>query len=170
VTTELPVVGDHALFFEPAPVTYRGVEGLPAEAQMQVPTAFEEVVAQGTTWAGGRVWTHDDGEVALWWTPGPTEELLLSNAVVVLEAALAADPRYETIPTLTEAEPITWDGWPGFEFPERWPDAEGGVGRAWVVQGPGFWLYTLRVRALQGDELPPVHRAVAQRFTLAAPE
>ena len=86
IETGLPVVGERALGFEPAPIDFRVLsETLPSGVTMRVPEAFDEVKAMGDQWAGGRVWQYEDGEVALWWAPGPTEDLLLNNAIVMLE-------------------------------------------------------------------------------------
>jgi hypothetical protein len=164
VSSQLPVIGDPARFFQTSPVAYRDLNGLPADVQMRVPAAFTEVLAQGDAWAGGRVWVFGDGEVALWWAPGPTEELLLNNALVMLESAHAADPRNEELPSLSEATPTTWQERPAFEFPERWPGSDGGPGRAWVIQGPDLWLYAVRVRALGVEEVPSLHAEVARTF------
>ncbi|MGC9348363.1 MAG: hypothetical protein ACP5JG_09525 [Anaerolineae bacterium] len=171
VSSQLPVTGDPALFFSASPVAYRALSGLPADVQIQVPAAFKEVVAQGSMWAGGRVWTFGAGEVALWWAPGPTEELLLNNALVMLEATQAAGGGDgEELPSVSEAIVTTWQGRPAFEFPERWKGPGGGPGRAWVIQGSDFWLYTLRVRALAAASVPPLHREVAQTFAFVENE
>ncbi|MGC9467647.1 MAG: hypothetical protein ACP5HS_03585 [Anaerolineae bacterium] len=166
VESELPTVGDPARFFEVEPVAFRALTStLPAAVSLKIPTAFQEVVAQGDTAAGGRVWRHGEGEVSLWWAPGPTEALLVSNALVALEASYAADARYEAFPAPPEAVPVVWDGRPGFEFAESWSDPDPGPGRAWVLQGADHWLYILRIRALGRDDIPPLHEEVAQTFT-----
>ena len=167
--TQLPVEGTPALFFEIEPVTYRDLTGtLPSGVTMGVPADFREAVAQGNQQAGGRVWQHRDGAVGLWWAPGPTEALLLSNALVALEATYAADAgargRSEAVPVPVEFFETEWQGQPAFEFPEMWPDPDGGPGRAWVIQGPDDWLYILRVRALGRETLPSLHVEVVGTF------
>ncbi|MCJ7551093.1 MAG: hypothetical protein MUQ30_15570 [Anaerolineae bacterium] len=167
--TQLPVEGAPALFFEIEPVTYRDLTGtLPSGVTLRVPVDFRDVVAQGNQQAGGRVWQHRDGEVALWWAPGPTEALLLSNALVALEATYAADRdargRSDAVPAPVEFFETEWQGQPAFEFPEMWPGSDGGPGRAWVIQGADDWLYILRVRALGRETLPSLHVEVANTF------
>lgn len=167
--TELSVEGTPVRFFEIEPVTYRDLTGtLPSGVTLRVPADFHEVVAQGNQQAGGRVWQHRDGEVGLWWAPGPTEALLLSNALVALEATHAADGdargRLEAVPTPVEFFETEWQGQPAFEFPETWPDPDGGPGRAWVIQAPDDWLYILRVRALARETLPSLHVEVVNTF------
>jgi len=168
--TQLTVVGEPARFFEIEPVAFRDMTGtLPSGVTMGVPVAFGEAVAVGNLEAGGRVWQHKDGEVALWWAPGPTEELLLSNALVALEATYDADPRQPAVPMHTEYFETDWQGQTAFEFPEQWLGTDGGPGRAWVIQGSDFWLYVLRVRSLGGDDLPSLHVEVAGTFGFAEP-
>ncbi len=167
VDSGLQVVGDPALFFGVDPVVFRDLTGtLPSAVTMQVPVGFDEVVAQGDPWAGGRVWAHGGGEVALWWAPGPTEDLAVSNALAILESTYAADPRGSDPPTVSEFLPIDWQGRPGFAFPETWPGSGGGPGRAWVIQGPDYWLYVLRVRGTGIDHIPSLNEAVAETFAL----
>ena len=165
VTAPLPVAGDPARFFEVAPVVFRDLsEALPPAVTMRVPADFTEAVALGDPWAGGRVWTYRDGEVALWWVPGPTKAFLLSNALVVLEATYAEDARQDVAPSLSEALPIEWLGRPGFEFPEVWPAPNGGPGRVWVIQDNDYWLYVLRVRGVGTDAIPALHEEIVKTF------
>jgi hypothetical protein len=165
VDSALPVVGDPALFFEIEPVALHDLSAvLPGEVTLNVPQAFAEVVAQGDSGAGGRVWTFGRGEVGLWWAPGPAEALSVSGALVLLEATHAADGRFGAPPALTEALPTTWQGAPAFEFPEVWPGAAGGPGRTWVIKAADHTLYALRVRALGADAIPALHAEVAQTF------
>ncbi len=167
VDSELPIAGRNARYFEIAPVALRELTGtVPSAVTMQVPEGFDEVLAQGDSSAGGRMWTHDSGEVGLWWAPGPAEELLLNNAVTMLEATYAADSRYETLPVL-EALPTSWQDRTAFEFSETWPEPDGGPGRAWVIQGDDFWLYVVRVRAVGEAEIPALHWDVAQTFAFS---
>jgi hypothetical protein len=165
VESQLPIVGDPALFFEIDPVPLRDLgAGLPAAVTLQVPQAFAEAVAQGDAQAGGRVWTYGRGEVGLWWAPGPMEALTMSNALVLLEATHAADGRFDAPPALSEALPTTWQDASAFEFPEVWPGPAGGPGRAWVIKGADHMLYVLRVRALGAGTIPALHAEVAETF------
>ncbi len=168
VTSQLPIVGHPAVFFEIDPVPTHDLSGvLPGGVELSVPQAFVEVVAQGNTQAGGRVWTYGRGEVGLWWAPGPAEELQASNAVVMLEATHVADARFDTPPALSEALPTMVQNAPAFEFPEVWPGAAGGPGRAWVIEGADHMLYVLRVRALAAGAIPALHDEVARTFGFA---
>lgn len=162
---QVPVMGDPARFFKIEPVVFRELTGtLPSGVTIRMPLAFDEVLAQGDRRAGGRIWRHRDGEVALWWSPGPTEDLLLSNALVALESTYAADERETAAPTPTEVFETTWQDRQAFEFPENWPGGDGGPGVAWVIQGEDEWLYILRVRATGGDAIPLLHLQVAETF------
>jgi hypothetical protein len=129
---------------------------------MRVPREFVEAVAQGDRWAGGRVWQHGDGEVALWWAPGPAEPLLLSTAVVMLEAT--HDP--DAPPSVLDVEEREWQGQTAFLFHEDWPGADGGPAEALVVQGSDYWLHVLRVRARGSESVPPLLRQVWETFAL----
>lgn len=170
VESPLAHAGTPVAYFEVEPVAFRELTGtLPSGVTMRVPLGFEEVMAQGDTWAGGRVWAYENGEVGLWWAPGPTEELLLSNAVVALEATYDADTRYPPPPAPTEAASITWQDRTAFEFAEAWPGADGGPGWAWVIQGPDLKLYILRVRAVGSNDVPPIHLEVVHTFGFPAP-
>jgi len=170
VESDLPIVGDPAVFFEPAPVLLRDLSGmLPPAITLQVPQAFAEAVSQGDVGAGGRVWTYGRGEVGLWWAPGPAEALTVSNALVLLEATHAADGRFEAPPAPSEAVPATIQSAPAFEFPEVWPGSAGGPGRSWVIQGADHTLYVLRVRALGSDAIPALHAEVAETFGFVEP-
>lgn len=169
VKASLPVVGERAFFFEVEPVALRELSGtLPAAVTLQVPAGFEEVVAAGDLAAGGRVWAHAGGEVGLWWAPGPTEPLLVSNALVVLEATHAGDARYAP-PTVSEVIETTWQERVAFEFPETWPGPDGGPGRAWVIKGDNHWLYVLRVRAVGAPAIPPLIEEVGETFGFTEP-
>lgn len=161
VETGLPVTGDRVLTFEPVPIDFRVLtDTLPAGVTLRVPEAFEEVTALGDPWAGGRVWRYDGGEVALWWAPGPTEDLLLNNAVVMLEATHdTEDP-----PAVANVEEGELQGRTAFFFEETWPGYEGGPAEAMVVQGDDFRLYVLRIRAVGSDAIPVLMRDVGETF------
>jgi len=162
VETELEVVGERMLPFQPAPIEfYTLTETLPSGVNLRVPRAFTEVTAEGNQYAGGRVWRHGKGEIALWWAPGPTEPLLLNNAVVMLEAT--HEPQ---APSKAEfVEETTWQERPAFLFHEQWPGRQGGPAVAWVIQGPDDWLYVLRVRALGVEPVPAILQEIAATFT-----
>ena len=161
VETGLPVSGERALFFEPTPIDFRVLtDTLPIDVTLRIPQAFDEVVALGDQWAGGRVWQYDDGEIALWWAPGPTEDLLLNNAIVMLETTHDD----ENPPDVLSVEQTEWQGRTAFLFQEMWPDRSGGPSEAWVIQDGDFWLYVLRVRALDGDTIPALMREVGATF------
>jgi hypothetical protein len=163
VQSTLEVEGKRELVFRPAPIRFRDLtDTLPAGVDVRVPQDFAEVVAQGDQWAGGRVWRYGGGELALWWAPGPIEPLLLNNAVVMLETT--HDP--ETPPRVLDVEDVEWQGQTAFLFHEEWPGAEEGPSEALVVQGPDYWLYVLRVRAVgsESDVIPPLLRQVWETF------
>jgi len=158
----LPVEGERILVFRPVPILFRDLSSvLPAAADLRVPQEFDEVAAQGDQVAGGRVWRFEGGELALWWAPGPVEPLLLSNAVVMLEATRGL----QGLARVPVAEEIAWQGQTAFLFREDLPGAEGGPSESMVVQGPDYWLYLLQVRALGGETIPPLLREVWETFT-----
>lgn len=161
VDTALNVIGERMKVFEPAPVEFRALtDTLPAGVTLHVPLAFTEVMAQGNSYAGGRVWQHGKGEIALWWAPGPTEALLLNNAVVMLEAThnLAVPPE------VVSSRETDWQGQPAFFFQEMWPGKEGGPSKVWVIQGANHWLYVLRIRAVGEETIPVLLQEVAATF------
>jgi hypothetical protein len=165
VKSELEVEGERIKSFQPAPISYRDLTGLlPSVAGLRVPQDFAEVQVQGDLTAGGRVWRYEDeaspyGEVALWWAPGPHKPLSLNTAVVMLETTHGADA-----PTVTATEETEFQGQIAFRFHETWPGPEGGPAEALVVQGPDYWLYVLRVRALGGDVIPELIREIGETF------
>lgn len=161
VETELDVVGERVLPFKSAPIEFRTLTGtLPSGVNLRVPRAFAEVITQGDQYAGGRVWQHGNGEIALWWAPGPTQALRLNNAVVMLEAT--HDP--DAPPTAEFVEETEWQGQTAFLFQEQWPGRQGGPAKAWVIQGSNYWLYVLRIRAVSVDSIPAVLQGVAATF------
>ncbi len=161
VETELEVVGERVLPFKAMPIEFRTLtETLPAGANLRVPLAFTEVITQGDHHAGGRVWRHGKGEIALWWAPGPTEPLLLNNAVVMLETT--HDP--DAPPEAEFVEETKWQGQIAFLFREQWPGRQGGPAQVRVIQGPDYWLYVLRIRAVGVDPIPPLMEEIAATF------
>lgn len=162
VETALEVVGERMLPFKPAPIEFRALtETLPSGVNLRVPQAFAEVTAEGDPYAGGRVWQYGKGEIALWWAPGPTEPLLLNNAVVMLEAT--HDP--DAPPEAQLVEETKWQERPAFLFHEEWPGRQGGPAEAWVIQGANYWLYVLRIRAVGVEPIPAVLHEIAATFT-----
>lgn len=161
VETELDVVGERVLPFKSVPIEFRPLtETLPSGANLRVPLAFTEAIAQGGPYAGGRVWQYGNGEIALWWAPGPTEPLLLNNAVVMLETTY--DP--DAPPEAEFVEETEWQGQAAFLFQEQWPGREGGPAKVWVIQGSDYWLYVLRIRAVGVDPIPPLMEMIAATF------
>jgi hypothetical protein len=169
VESDLVVRGAKSKSFQPAPIPYRDLTGLlPTAANMHVPQDLTEVQVQGDLTAGGRVWRYEGGdaspygEVALWWAPGPHKPVSLDTAVVMLEATYGTDA-----PTVTATEETEFQGQTAFCFHETWPGPEGGPAEALVVQGPDYWLYVLRVRALGGSDIPRLIREVGETFAFA---
>ncbi len=168
VESELPVTGKRVLVFQPLPISFHDLTGaLHAGVDMRVPLDFVAAEAQGDRWAGGRVWRYGDGEIALWWAPGPTEPLLLDNALVMLETT--HDPNNP--PQVLDVEETDWRGQTAFLFHEEWRaewrGTDGCPAEALVIQGPDHWLYVLRVRTIDGDLIPPILRQVRETFTFA---
>jgi len=162
----IDVAGDRVLYFEPSPIPIHDLapgseRGVHEGVALAVPLEFAEVVAEGGPWAGRRIWLAPEAEVALWWAPGPTEPLLASNAMVMLESThdLEAPPQ---VLGVTEME---WLGERAFHFRERWPGIKGGPAEALVVQGPDFWLYVLRIRARGGASIPYIVELVRETFS-----
>ncbi len=161
VRSPLEVKGERELVFQPTLIRFRELtDTLPSGVDMSVPWEFVQVAARGDQVAGGRVWRYGDGEVALWWAPGPTESLLLNNAVVMLETT--HDP--DTPARVLDVEEIGWQGQVAFLFRENWPGAKDGPAEALVVQGPDYRLYVLRIRAMGSETIPPLLRQVWETF------
>jgi hypothetical protein len=155
------IEGRREFTFQPAPIDFRVLtDTLHPGVNLPVPQAFEEVASQGNPWAGMRAWRYGDGELSLWWAPGPTEPLLYHNALVMLEAT--CDP--DEPPHVLGVQQVTWQGRTAFLFSEDWGEGKTGSAQipaeALVVQGGDFWLHVLRVRALEGATIPPLLREV----------
>jgi len=169
VRSTLAVEGERTLSFRPTPVLFWNLDGvLPAGVDVRVPRDFVEVASQGDPRAGNRAWRYGGGELSLWWAPGPVEPLLLSNAIVMLEATrgpgeLSPDARPTS--ALSDVEETDWQGQTAFLFRESLPGSEGGPVESLVVQGPDYWLYVLQVRALGGESIPPLLRQVGETLT-----
>jgi len=154
--TTAPVSGERTLRFTPEPVPLRDLstEVRPG-IEIQIPRAFAATWAGGDDVSGGRVWTGAGGEVGLWWIPGPAEPLSEDTARMLVEVTLGEGAE------VLAAEPVEWAGLPGFRFQERWPQ---GPGEALVVQGKDHWLVLLRVRALNGEQIPPLLEEIRAGF------
>lgn len=161
VQSTLPVAGDRGLIFQPAPIYFHDLANvLPAGVDLRVPQDFVGAMAQGDQWAGRHVWRYGGSEIALWWAPGPTEPLLLNNAVVMLEATYDPDEP----PHVLDVEETERQGQTAFLFHEDWPGVNGDLSEALVIQGPDYWLYVLRVRTTDGGAIPPLLRQVRDTF------
>ncbi len=166
VRSSLQVRGTRELVFEPVPIRFRDLgSSLPAGAHMRVPEDFREVIAEGDQWAGRRVWRYEQGEVGLWWAPGPVEPLQLGVALEML-AALTPPEKPALLQSFESAD---WQGHKGFMFYQDWSEeqfsGESGPGQVLVVQGDDYWLYALRARAIGSDAIPPLALQVWRTFT-----
>lgn len=164
VSSNHPVEGPRVRFFEPAPIAFYDLANDPTfrhAVHLQVPLTFRQIRAEGNAWAGIRIWQTEEGEVGLWWAPGPTEPLQLHTAIAMLEAT------YESAltPQVLDAVELEWQGQRAFLFREQWPVANGGPGEALVTRGPDLWLYVVRVRALGRDVIPELLQMVRDTFS-----
>ena len=168
VDSNLHATGSRVLFFQPAPIPFHELgpgdpSGVHEEMELAVPLEYPQAIASGGPWAGRREWRYNEGVVSLWWAPGPTEALLLNNAIAMLEATHdVSDP-----PKVTAVEPAEWRGQQAYLFHERWPGPDGDPAEALVVQGPDFWLYVLKIRARGGATIPPILYQVRDTFAFA---
>jgi hypothetical protein len=160
VESNVDVEGETVHFFIPEQVHFRPLDGLiPASVSLRVPINFRETASQGDLYAGSRIWQHNDGQIGLWWAPGPTENLLFSNAVTMLEATFP-DSGSPVMVDIVESE---WHGRVTFVANLIWPDSQPGM--AWVVQDADYWLYILDIRTLDGEKIPPLIEEVASTFS-----
>jgi len=160
----LPVMGERARAFYLRPLSFRDLtQVLPKGVELRVPTDFAEVSAQGDRWAGARVWRYGNGELGLWWAPGPAEPLQLHNAIMMLEATHPP----EQPPRVLDVEEIEWSGQIAFRFREHWPGKEGGQAEALVTLGPDYRLLLLRVRAIDGGAVPPLFHQIKETLVIA---
>lgn len=163
VHTPLEVSGERSLIFQPRPLRLRDLSTmLPSGVTLAVPENFTEASAEGDTTAGQRRWRYRNEELALAWAPGPTEPLLLNNALALLEATY--DPQH--LPQIGAVKEATWQGHTAFVFEETWPGSNGGPGRAWVIQGSDYRLYVLRVKMEGRQQLTPLLLLLAQTFQI----
>jgi hypothetical protein len=158
VQSDLAVEGPRELIFRPDPIPLRDLN---ETFDMQVPQAFAEVTNRGNQTAGVREWRHGDGMVELWWAPGPTEPLLLNNAIVMLETTYGLN----NSPRVLDVQDVVLQGRSAFLFREDWPGARGGPAKALVAQGPDYELYVVRVQALGHEEIPSLPHQVWSTFT-----
>lgn len=168
VQSTLEVEGERKLIFRPDPIPFHDLtDVLPAGAvaDIRLPQVFVEETASGDQMAGGRVWRYGGGELALWWAPGPSEPLLLNNALVMLETT---HDQSTPARVLDVEEEVEWQGQTAFLFYEDWPGAEGGPAEALVAQRSDYWLYVLRIRATGGETIPSLLRQVWGTFAFAA--
>jgi hypothetical protein len=160
VDANLPVQGYRDRVFTPQRVPYHALtDTLPSGVRLRVPQAFAETAAQGDLTAGLRTWSYRDCEVSLAWTPGPTEQLLVDNALVMAQAL--HEPGREI--SLEASEAISWGAgeWTAFVFYELWRGTgQSSPAETLVVQGPGYWLYALRIRAQAQGEVHSLCRDV----------
>ncbi|HOC22360.1 MAG TPA: hypothetical protein PKL16_12745 [Anaerolineae bacterium] len=166
VTAPIEVRGARVGSFEPEPVLLHDLEAvLPAAARLLVPAIFEERVAQGDAWAGGRVWTYGHSELGVWWAPGPTEPLHYDTAWVLVEATCEPN-RYGELPEIVDFEEASWGEHPAFRFRETWPGRAGGEAVVWVIQGQDYRLYLLRSRPLGVRAVDPLVTRVVESFSV----
>jgi len=156
IQSDLEVEGARELVFRPDPIPFRDLAvGLPQTFDMHVPEAFVEVTARGDQIAGVREWRHGDGAIELWWAPGPTEPLLLNNAIVMLETTYGMNTSSKAF----EVEELLLQDRPAFLF------TEDGPAKVLVTQGPNNWLYVVRVRVIGGETIPSLLYQVWKTFT-----
>lgn len=166
VTASIEVRGARVVYFEPEPAPLYDLEAvLPAAARLLVPAIFEERIAQGDAWAGGRVWTYGHSELGVWWAPGPTEPLHYDTAWALVEATYEPD-RYGELPEIVDFEEASWGERPAFRFRETWPGRSGGEAVVWVIQGQDYRLYLLRSRPLGVRAVDPLVTRVLESFSV----
>jgi hypothetical protein len=170
---DLRIKGYTDRVFTPQRVPHHVISGtVPSGVELRVPQAFAELASQGDQFAGLRAWAYGDCEVTLAWAPGPTEQLLSDNALVMAEAIYpTGEPPYEI--TLEKNEEMAWgeEEWTAFLFYEGWKREESSTpAETLVVQGPNYRLYALRIRAITEDEIHPLCRDVRKTFGFASEE
>jgi len=65
---------------------------------------------------------------------------------------------------VSEGEELLWQERPGFFFMETWPDEDDVPALVWVLQGPDYWLYVLRVRPTSDEAAASLLQQVAETF------
>lgn len=158
VYTDVPVNGARTILFQPRrPPLWALGENVPAGMVLHVPQAFANTASEGDAVAGRRIWSGRDGEVGLWWAPGPAEPFNQDVAQMLVDATYPEGVAVE----VQRVEALEWAGRPAFRFFERWSEGEG---EALAVQGANRWLYVLRVRALDRQPLAPLLRDIQASF------
>jgi len=161
VEAPYPLVGFRVRPFTVETPSFRDLDGvLPEGVTIQVPEAFETLVATGGPQAGGRVWAYGGGELGLWWTPGPAEALTLTTARMMVDASHATNARIGLPPEVAASESLPWQEQPAYRFEERWGAAPP-VGVVWVIQDDQDWLYVLRLRPAEDGRVPKLLEATA---------
>ena len=161
VQSLLRVDGELSHMFEPSPIAFRELSHtLPSAATMLIPAVFDQELSLGDQVSGARVWRYGDGEVSLWWAPGSAERLMLNTAVVMLEATFVS----ETSPDVLDVEGGEWTGQHAFRFVDNWPGSGAEIAEAWVIQGPEYWLYVLRLRSVGPQGVAPLLLEVRDTF------
>jgi len=161
VQSVLQVDGELSYTFQPSPIEFRELSPtLPSAATILVPAIFEEELTLGDQVSGARIWRYGDGELSLWWAPGSAEPLLLNTAIVMLEATFIS----EMPPEVLDVEEGEWAGQPTFRFVENWSGSADDTSDAWVIQGPNYWLYVLRLRSVGPQGIPPLLFEVRDTF------
>jgi hypothetical protein len=173
VETDLVVRGYRDRVFTPQRVPLHVLtDTLPIGTDLHVPRAFPAVQVQGDATAGLRTWRYGDCEITFAWAPGPTEALLMDNALVMVEAIRpSGDAQYEI--TLEGREELMWgeEEWTAFLFLESWRSSDARTpAETLVVQGPNFRLYALRTRAQKQDQIHSLCRDVRASLSFTEPE
>ncbi len=163
VFTDAAVSGDSMLRFRPEPIPLWELEGLVRPGvTLVLPQFFAGQQTVGDEVSGGWLWSDGDGQLSLWWVPGPAEPLTEDTAQMLAEASRPEQMTATAVPVTVEGvQSLEWNGLPAVAFAERWPE---GPAQALVVQGTDRWLYLLRIRALAGDEISPMLHEIQATF------
>jgi len=163
IHTDAELSGEKTLRFRPQPVPLQELgERVRDGVRLHIPRAFVSGLAEGDPVAGMQMWRGPQGEVGLWWVPGPDEPLAQDTAQVAVDATLTADIAVDIL----EVEAVEWHGLSGFRFSERWPT---GPAETLVVRGPDHWLYVLRVQAHERDRIAPLLWDIQASFRVEEP-
>lgn len=169
VDAPYPLTGLRVRTFTAAVPAFRDLSAaLPEGVVIQIPEAFETVFETGGRQAGGRVWNHARGELGLWWTPGPAEDLTLTTARMLVDATHDTNARIAAPPVVAGAEAVTWQAQSAYRFEERWGGASS-LGVVWVIQDDRDWLYLLRLRPVDDGPIPVLVQEVAETLAFRRP-
>ena len=169
VDAPYPLTGLRIRSFTAAVPAFRDLSAaLPEGVVIQIPEAFEAVLETGGRQAGGRVWNHAGGELGLWWTSGPAEDLTLTTARMLVDATHDTNARIAAPPVVASAEAVTWQAQSAYRFEERWGD-ESSLGAVWVIQDDRDWLYLLRLRPADDGPIPVLVQEVAETLVFRRP-